>query len=137
MFDIETLLRLGVFNQLIPIWQVFFFIVSLLPFLLWNRVKICLLITYLFTYYLGFMVQWGDYIASSGSMQPFVLYSLSGLAIAVFFVATIFTEPSAKTKVRWVRYSQADDDDSPVPMRRRDPVEMAVNVTNISDADSR
>jgi len=74
MFDIDHLLQLGVFNQLIPIWQVFFFIASLLPFLLWNRVKICLLITYLFTYYLGFMVQWGDYISHSGSMQPFVLY---------------------------------------------------------------
>jgi len=74
MFDIENLMHLGVFNQLIPIWQVFFFIASLLPFLLCNRVKICLLITYMFTYYLGFMVQFGDYISTSGSMQPFVLY---------------------------------------------------------------
>src|SRR5438309_1379949 len=81
MFDIENLMRLGVFNQLIPIWQVFFFIASLLPFLLWDRVKICLLITYLFTYYLGFMVQFGDYLSANGSMQPFVLYSLSGLAL--------------------------------------------------------
>src|SRR3990170_181012 len=102
MLDIENLLELGVFNQLIPIWQVFFFIASLLPFLLWNRVKICLLITYMFTYYLGFMVQWGDYISNMGSMQPFVLYSLSGLAIAVFFVATIFAEGSEKTKVHIV-----------------------------------
>jgi hypothetical protein len=86
MFDIENLMHLGVFNQLIPIWQVFFFIASLLPFLLWNRVKICLLITYMFTYYLGFMIQFGDYISTSGSMQPFVLYSLSGLAIAVFLL---------------------------------------------------
>ena len=41
MFDIETLMQLGVFNQLIPIWQVFFFIAGLLPFLLMDRVKIC------------------------------------------------------------------------------------------------
>ena len=75
MFDLDNLLQLGVFNQLIPVWQVFFFIASLLPFLLWNRVKICLLITYLFTYYLGFMVQWGDYLSTSDTMQPFVLYS--------------------------------------------------------------
>ena len=52
----------------------------------------------MFTYYLGFMVQFGDYISTSGSMQPFVLYSLSGLAIAVFFVATIFTEQPEKPK---------------------------------------
>jgi hypothetical protein len=136
MFDIENLMHLGVFNQLIPIWQVFFFIASLLPFLLWNRVKICLLITYMFTYYLGFMVQFGDYISSSGSMQPFVLYSLSGLAIAVFFVATIFTEQPEKTKVRWVRFSQQpDDDERPTRMRHSDPVEAAINVTNVSDTE--
>ena len=138
MFDIDHLLQLGVFNQLIPIWQVFFFIASLLPFLLWNRVKICLLITYLFTYYLGFMVQWGDYISSTGSMQPFVLYSLSGLAIAVFFVATIFTEQPEKTKVRWVRFSGKpdEDEDNSAQVRHRDPVEMAINVTAVSETDN-
>ncbi len=136
MFDIDHLLQLGVFNQLIPIWQVFFFIASLLPFLLWNRVKICLLITYLFTYYLGFMVQWGDYIAHSGSMQPFVLYSLSGLAIAVFFVATIFTEGVDKTKIRWVRYSRPNKEENLHPPSPRDPVEIAINVTHASDTEN-
>jgi hypothetical protein len=134
MFDIDHLLQLGVFNQLIPIWQVFFLIASLLPFLLFNRVKICLLITYLFTFYLGFMVQWGDYIASSGSMQPFVIYSFSGLAIAVFFVATLFGESEEKTKVRWVRFLQPDDQQDPRPSQARDPVQMAMN---ISDAEPR
>jgi hypothetical protein len=135
MFDIDNLMHLGVFNQLIPIWQVFFFIASLLPFLLWNRVKICLLITYMFTFYLGFIVQWGDYTSSTGAMQPFVLYSLSGLAIAVFFVATIFTEQPEKTKVRWVRYSQANDEERAARIRHADPVEAAINVTNLSDVE--
>ncbi|MEX0804947.1 MAG: hypothetical protein WD688_16760 [Candidatus Binatia bacterium] len=140
MSEIENLLKLGVFNQLIPIWQVFFFIASLLPFLLWNRVKICLLITYMFTYYLGFMVQWGDYISNMGSMQPFVLYSLSGLAIAVFFVATIFAEGSDKTKVHIVgvaRPGAAEEDDGRSRMRRHDPVEAAVNITDITDNQAR
>lgn len=88
--------ELAIFHQAIPIWQVFFFIAALLPFLLWNRVKVCLLITYLYTYYLGFMAQWGEYIDSSGSMQPFVIYAFSGVLIAVFFVATIFNENSSK-----------------------------------------
>lgn len=137
MFDIDNLLKLGVFNQLIPIWQVFFFIASLLPFLLWDRVKICLLITYLFTYYLGFMVQWGDYISSTGSMQPFVLYSLSGLSIAVFFVATIFSEKADPTKTRRRRYRLADDDDELELRPRRDPLSAAVNVTHAADNESR
>jgi hypothetical protein len=134
MFDIDHLLQLGVFNQLIPIWQVFFLIASLVPFLLLNRVKICLLITYLFTFYLGFMVQWGDYIASSGSMQPFMIYSLSGIAIAVFFVATLFGESQEQSKVRWVRFSQPDQTHDGVPAQTGDPIEIAVN---ISDADRR
>jgi hypothetical protein len=138
MFEIDHLLQLGVFNQLIPVWQVFFFIASLLPFLLWNRVKVCLLITYLFTYYLGFMVQWGDYISNTGTMQPFVLYSLSGLAIAVFFVATIFTETPENANVRWVRYSRSSaGPDGPSPMRASDPLEAAVNVTHFSDTEKR
>jgi hypothetical protein len=139
MFDIDNLLRLGVFNQLIPIWQVFFFIASLLPFLLWNRVKICLLITYMFTYYLGFMVQWGDYISNTGSMQPFVLYSLSGLAIAVFFVATIFNDGPEKTKVRLVGLPRhgVGEENTYASMRRQDPVEAAVNITDITDSQAR
>ena len=139
MFDIDNLMQLGVFSQLLPIWQVFFFIASLLPFLLMDRVKICLLVTYLFTFYLGFMVQWGEYLSSTGSMQPFVLYSLSGLAIAVFFVATIFTEQPPKTAVRFVRYrkSAGDRPDGPFAAAHRDPVDLAVNVTQVSENENR
>ena len=100
MFNAENLLKMGLFNQVVPIWQVFFFIASLLPFLLLQRVKICLLLTYMFTYYLGFMVQWGDYLATSGSMGTFVLYALRGVSIAVFFVATFFTEEPFRMQVR-------------------------------------
>jgi hypothetical protein len=138
MFDTDELLKLGIFNQLIPIWQVLFLIASLFPFLLWNRVKICLLITYLFTYYLGFMVIFGEHLAKAGSMQPFVLYALSGLGIAVLFVATIFTEGGPEqTKVRWVGYARPSGDDASSGMGRRDPVEMAVNVTHVSDTEGR
>ena len=139
MFDIENLMQLGVFNQLIPIWQVFFFIAALLPFLLMDRVKMCLLVTYLFTFYLGFMVQWGEYLSSTGSMQPFVLYSLSGLAIAVFFVATIFTDPTPSPKVRGAGYSQADGNtgEGQFAAARRDPLEIAVDVTEVSEPERR
>lgn len=135
MFDLDNLMQLGVFNQLIPVWHMFFFIAALLPFLLFNRVKICLLITYLFTFYLGFMVQWGDYLASTGSMQPFVLYSFSGLAIAVFFVATIFTETPEKNSARWMSRSQSHPDNVPTAEFRGDPLDHAVNVTQTSESD--
>ena len=135
MFDLDHLLQLGVFNQLIPVWHVLFFIAGMLPFLLFNRVKICLLTTYLFTFYLGFLVQWGDYIASTGSMQPFVLYSFSGLAIAVFFVATIFTETPEKDSMRLQSPSQSQHDNVPTAEFRGDPLDHAVNVTQTSEGD--
>ena len=139
MFDIDNLMQLGVFSQLIPIWQVFFFIAGLLPFLLIDRVKICLLITYLFTFYLGFIVQWGEYLSTTGSMQPFVLYSLSGLAIAVFFVATIFTDTEPKTAVRFVRHPQPKGSDAgePFATMRHDPADAAINITHISETHER
>jgi hypothetical protein len=106
MFDVEELLSMGLFSQVIPIWQVFFFIGSLLPFLLLQRTKICLLLTYMFTYYLGFMVQWGDYLAASGTMTPFVLYALCGATIAVLFVATFFSEEPMRMQVRWWKVAE-------------------------------
>lgn len=91
MFDVETLIDLGLPNHAISIWQVFFYIAMMVPFLLLQRVKVCLLLTYLFTYYLAFLIYWGEAIAS-GSTGPFILYALSGLAIMVLFVAASFQE---------------------------------------------
>lgn len=97
MFDVDRLLQLGLFNQLIPIWQVFFYIASMLPFLLLDRLKICLFLTYLFTFYLGFIVQWGDYLAASGVLLPFLLYTISGIVIPVAFVILLFREEGIHT----------------------------------------
>ena len=92
MFDVETLLSFELPNHLISVWQVFIYIAIMVPFLLLRRVKICLLMTYLFVYYLAFLVYWGESIATAGSILPFVLYVLSGLAIVVLFVAASFFE---------------------------------------------
>lgn len=98
--DVETLLSLGLPNHLISVWQVFLYIAVMLPCLLFQRTKLCLLITYLFAYYLAFLIYWGDLIASAGSMMPFAVYALSGLAIVVLFVAASFTE-RAQMKQDW------------------------------------
>lgn len=96
MFDAAMLLDLGLSNHVVSIWQVFFYIALLIPFLLFQRTKICLLITYLFTYYLAFLIYWGDFIADAGSLAPFFLYTFSGLAIVVLFVASSFYEKAQK-----------------------------------------
>lgn len=92
MLDVGTLLSLELPNHLISVWQVFIYIALMLPCLLLQRVKLCLMITYLFAYYLAFIVYWGETIAEAGSMAPFALYALSGLAIVVLFVAASFSE---------------------------------------------
>ena len=53
MFDVETLINLGLTTHVISIWQVFFYIALMVPFLLLQRIKVCLLLTYLFTYIWG------------------------------------------------------------------------------------
>ena len=92
MLDVGTLLSLDLPSHLISVWQVFIYIAIMLPCLLLQRTKLCLLITYLFAYYLAFLIYWGDFIATAGSMVPFAIYALSGLAIVVLFVAASFTE---------------------------------------------
>lgn len=98
MFDVQTLLSFELPNHLISVWQVFIYIVLMVPFLLLQRVKLCLLITYLFAYYLAFLIYWGDFIATASSMAPFVLYALSGIAIVVLFVAASFSEQANMRK---------------------------------------
>jgi hypothetical protein len=103
MFDVENLLQLGLLHHMIPVWQVFFFLLALLPFLLWNQVRLCLLITYLFTFYLGFMVQWGDHLAAAGALFPFFLYAFSGIVVTVVFVVLIFREEGLVLPKSWKR----------------------------------
>jgi hypothetical protein len=63
----------------IPAWQMAFFIITLSLFLLVRRIKVCLITTFLFTFYWGFFLYWGDIIASFGSYPNLAtLYLVSG-----------------------------------------------------------
>ena len=56
----------------IPAWQMAFFIVLISIFMLVQRIKLCLMTTFLFTFYWGFFLYFGDVIASFGRL-PYVL----------------------------------------------------------------
>jgi len=92
MFDTDTLLSLGLPNQLISMWQIFLYIAILITFLMLHLVRLCLLITYMFTYYLAYVIYWRDVIQSASSLTPSFLFATSGLAIVVLFVAALFSE---------------------------------------------
>ncbi len=92
MFNAETLISLGLANQVLSIWQVFIYLIIMISCLLLQRAKLCLLITYLFSYYLAFLIYWGDFIAKASSMVPFALYMFCGLAIVLLFVVGSLTQ---------------------------------------------
>jgi hypothetical protein len=67
--------------------------------------RICLFLLYLFTFYLGFVVQRGDYLASAGALLPFMLYAFSGIFISVVFVLLAFKDEGFLLKQLWKRDS--------------------------------
>jgi hypothetical protein len=77
----------------IPAWQMAFFIITLSLFLLVRRIKVCLITTFLFTFYWGFFLYWGDIIASFGSYPNLAtLYLVSGMVHIVLTLVAFFRE---------------------------------------------
>lgn len=73
----------------IPAWQMAFFIVLISVFILVKRIKLCLMTTFLFTFYWSYFLYWGDTIASFGKL-PYIssLYLVSGMIyIALTLIA--------------------------------------------------
>jgi hypothetical protein len=44
------------------------------------------------------MVQWGEYLAASGTLFPFFLYAFSGIVVTVVFVILIFKEEGGASR---------------------------------------
>lgn len=94
MLDAANLINLGLSSQLVSVWQVFPYIALVIICLMMQRVKLCLLFTYLFTYYLAFLTYWGEYIMNAKSLMPFFVYAICGLAIVVLYLLASFRETS-------------------------------------------
>ena len=60
----NLLTELSYLELTIPAWQMALFIATLSVFMLIQRIKLCLIITYLFTFYWGFFLYWGDVMTS-------------------------------------------------------------------------
>jgi hypothetical protein len=99
---------MGLPSQVISVWQVFPYVALTIFFLLLQRIKLCLLISYIFTYYLAFVTYWGELIANAKSMAPFFIYTMCGLAIVVLFVAASFTEKPGQGKPATIAPAESD-----------------------------
>jgi len=96
MVDFETLLDLGLTSLLLPAWPVMLYVVLMSLLVLMHRIRLCLLTSYLFTFYWGFSLHWSDFfIAGEGFTVAFIVYSVAGLTIVVLFIAASFSGASS------------------------------------------
>jgi hypothetical protein len=77
----------------IPAWQMALFIVTISLFMLIQRIKLTLITTFLFTFYWGFFLYWGDVLSSFGEF-PFVaaVYLVSGVLYLVLTLVAFYRE---------------------------------------------
>ena len=77
----------------IPAWQMALFIVTISVFILIQRIKLTLIITFLFTFYWAFFLYWGDVLASFAKF-PFVaaVYLVSGVIYTVLTLIAFYRE---------------------------------------------
>ena len=96
MVDLEILLAAGLTNLVLPAWPVMLYVVLMSLFVLMHRLLLCLLTTYLFTFYWGFLLYWTEFISTSTYLAAFVMYIVSGLLIAGLTIAASFSELVSK-----------------------------------------
>jgi hypothetical protein len=77
----------------IPAWQMAFFIITISIAMLMRRIKLCLITIFIFTFYWGFFLYWGDIIASFSRFPNVVsLYLVSGTIHIVLTLIAFFRE---------------------------------------------
>ncbi len=92
--DFTTLHALGEIDLSIPAWQMAFFVGMLSILMLFGRIQLALVVTYLFVLYWGFVLYWPHFISVAGEdLMALALYLFSGLAVA-FLALLAFFYPS-------------------------------------------
>lgn len=93
MVPIEPLISLGTVQIAIPAWQLAFFIVAFGMLMLFHQTKGCLLITYAFALYWGYLHSGEHFLKISGT-DPYMgtLYIVAGLVVAALGLMAVFYE---------------------------------------------
>ncbi len=81
MSEIETLFGLRFTSPVLLAWPVMLYVFLVSLFVLMRRIMLCLLVTYLFTFYWAFSLHWGAFLASGVYSAAFAMYTICGLAI--------------------------------------------------------
>ena len=86
MVEVETLEALGLTGLVLPAWPVMLYALLVSLFVLIRRIQLCLLTTFLFTFYWGFYLNWGPSIANGTNLVTFAGYVICGLAIIALII---------------------------------------------------
>lgn len=81
MGEVETLLALFLTSSVLPTWLVMLYVLLVSLLVLMQRSALCLVATYLFTFYWGFLLQSDTSVLGGVHSVALVLYTISGLAI--------------------------------------------------------
>ena len=89
--NVIALQTLGEVSVAIPAWQMALLVGMMSVFTLFGRLKLSILVTYVFVLYWGFLVYAPTFIDAAGtSTLAFITYIVCGLAIIVLAITTFF-----------------------------------------------
>ena len=93
--NVQAILQILSIELAIPLWQMGLFVFLISLFMILHRLKLCLITTYLFTLYWGFLFNWGDVVASLGTFpQTATLYLIFGSVHVVLTLTSFLQENS-------------------------------------------
>lgn len=96
MFDIDILRNLENGGFVIPAWEIIFYIAVISFYALMGRTRSCLINSFAFTFYWGFMYLLPKTFSANGlSHTALIMYGISGLGI-YGLVTVAFLRPSPK-----------------------------------------
>ena len=91
--DAIALQSLGGVSLAIPAWQMAMFVGIMSVFLLFGRLQLCIVVTYVFVLYWGFLAYAPNFISAAGdNTLAFVVYIFCGLAIVVLAITAFFVK---------------------------------------------
>ncbi len=106
MGESETLLALRLTSPVLLAWPVMLYVLLVSLFMLMRRTELCLLTTFLLTFYWGFSLHWGTFLSSSTYMIAFALYTICGLLIAILTIGVLLSKPASSVDQRNIELPQ-------------------------------
>ncbi len=93
--DLNTLQTLGEVSLGIPAWQMGIFLALVSLFMLQSRIKLGLIVTYLFVLYWGFILHGPSFVATAAGIPwALTLYVVCGMATAFLTLLSFFYQSS-------------------------------------------